>query len=148
VERNATHPSVVACTAGCTRPTLVSNNARDYESATGKRSKRRAEKLSAFRPFRKLGHISRMPDYRCNRVPGGTFFFTVNLLDRNSDLLAAQIDILRDAVRRVRTHEPFRIDAWVVLPDHMHWQWTLAWGPCRQAMPTSPVGGAQSKPHS
>jgi hypothetical protein len=24
-----------------------------------------------------------MPDYRLNRVPGGTFFFTVNLLDRN-----------------------------------------------------------------
>ena len=40
-----------------------------------------------------------MPDYRRNRVPGGTFFFTVNLLDRRSDLLVTQIDILRDAVR-------------------------------------------------
>ena len=55
----------------------------------------------------------------------------MNLLDRNSDLLVGQIDILRDAVRRVRTRAPFRIDAWVVLPDHMHCQWTLAWGPCR-----------------
>jgi hypothetical protein len=27
-----------------------------------------------------------MPDYRRNRVPGGAFFFTVNLLDRRSDL--------------------------------------------------------------
>jgi hypothetical protein len=27
-----------------------------------------------------------MPDYCRNRVPGGTFFFTVNLLDRRSDL--------------------------------------------------------------
>ena len=59
-----------------------------------------------------------MPDYRRNRVPGGTFFFTVNLLDRGSDLLARRIDILRDAVRGVRARAPFRIDAWVVLPDH------------------------------
>jgi putative transposase len=32
-----------------------------------------------------------MPDYRRNRVPGGTFFFTVNLLDRRSNLLVANI---------------------------------------------------------
>jgi len=43
-----------------------------------------------------------MPDYRRNWVPGRTFFFTVNLLDRRSHLLVSQIDILRDAVRRVR----------------------------------------------
>jgi putative transposase len=83
-----------------------------------------------------------MPDYRRNRVPGGTFFFTVNLLDRRSDLLVRQIDLLRDAVHRVRARAPFKIDAWVVLPDYMHCQWTLAWGPCRKATPTSPVGGA------
>jgi putative transposase len=62
-----------------------------------------------------------MPDYRGNRVPGGTFFFTANLLDRRSDLLVTQIDVLRDAVRQVRGRAPFHIDAWVVLPDHMHW---------------------------
>jgi putative transposase len=66
-----------------------------------------------------------MPDYRRNRVPGGTFFFTVNLLDRRSDMLVTQIGILRDAVRRVRARAPFRIDAWVVLPDHMHCLWNL-----------------------
>src|SRR5690348_53491 len=49
-----------------------------------------------------------MPDYRRNRVSGGTFFFTVNLLDRRSDLLVTQIDTLRDAVRRVRVRAPFR----------------------------------------
>src|SRR5438105_5837475 len=69
-----------------------------------------------------------MPDYRRNRVPGGTFFFTVNLLDRRSDLLVAQINMLRDAVRRVRARAPFRIDAWVVLPDHLHCLWTLPQG--------------------
>ena len=69
-----------------------------------------------------------MPDYRRNRVPGGTFFFTVNLLDRRSDLLVRHIDALRDAVRRVRNSTPFRVDAWVVLPDHMHCLWSLPEG--------------------
>jgi putative transposase len=69
-----------------------------------------------------------MPDYRCNRVPGGTFFFTVNLLDRRSNLLVAQIDALRDAVRQVRARAPFHIDAWVVLPAHMHRLWTIPEG--------------------
>ncbi len=84
-----------------------------------------------------------MPDYRRNRVPGGTFFFTVNLLDRRSDLLVAQIDILREAVARMRANAPFRIDAWVVLPIIC-----IGCGPCRRAIPTSQVGGAQSKSHS
>jgi putative transposase len=69
-----------------------------------------------------------MPDYRRNRVPGGTFFFTVNLRDGRSDLLVTQIDILRSAVRRVRARSPFRIGAWVVLPDRMHCLWTLPRG--------------------
>jgi len=69
-----------------------------------------------------------MPDYRRNRIPGATYFFTVNLRDRHSGLLVAQIDALREAVRGVRRELPFRIDAWVVLPDHMHSLWTLPGG--------------------
>jgi putative transposase len=69
-----------------------------------------------------------MPDYRRNRVPGGTFFFTVNLRDPRADLLVTQIDILCKAVRRLRARTPFPIDAWVVLPDHMHCLWTLPRG--------------------
>jgi REP element-mobilizing transposase RayT len=90
-----------------------------------------------------------MPDYRCNRVPDGTFFFTVNPRDRRSHLLVAQIDRVHDAVRRARAH-PFASTPHrpgVVLPDHMHRQRILAGGPCRKPMPTSPVGGAQSKSH-
>ncbi len=66
-----------------------------------------------------------MPNYRRNRVPGATYFFTVNLLDRNCSLLVKYIDILRASVRRVRALMPFHIDAWVVLPEHMHALWTL-----------------------
>jgi putative transposase len=69
-----------------------------------------------------------MLDYRRNRVPGGTFFFTVNLRDRHSHLLVMQIDLLRQAVRQVRARAPFRIDARVVPPDHMHCLWTLPEG--------------------
>ena len=67
-----------------------------------------------------------MPDFRRLRVPGGCFFFTVNLLERcGNALLTDRIDLLRDAVRRVRRTRPFAIDAFVVLPDHMHAVWTL-----------------------
>lgn len=66
-----------------------------------------------------------MPNYRRNRVPGGTYFFTVNLLERKSTLLIGHIAELREAVRIVRKKQPFHIDAWVVLPDHMHTIWTL-----------------------
>ncbi|RMG35381.1 MAG: transposase [Gammaproteobacteria bacterium] len=66
-----------------------------------------------------------MSNYRRDRVSGGTWFFTVAVADRKSDLLIREIDILRDAVRRVRHDWPFRIDAWVVLPDHLHTVWTL-----------------------
>ena len=47
-----------------------------------------------------------MPDYRRNRIPGACYFFTVNLLDRRSDLLVSHIDTLRNAVREVRRRSP------------------------------------------
>jgi len=40
-----------------------------------------------------------MTDYRRYRIPGGTYFFTVNLLERHpNDLLIRHIDVLRHAV--------------------------------------------------
>ena len=69
-----------------------------------------------------------MPDYHRNRVPGGTYFFTVNLLERNSRLLTDRIEALREAVRKVRRARPFHIDGWVVLPEHIHCIWTLPEG--------------------
>ena len=69
-----------------------------------------------------------MPDYRRNRVQGGTYFFTVNLLERRSKLLTEHIDVLRASVKAVQKRKPFHIDAWVVLPNHMHCVWTLPMG--------------------
>jgi len=66
-----------------------------------------------------------MPNYRRRFVSGGCWFFTVNLLDRRSRLLVDHIDALRDATRVTQQIRPFRIDAWVVLPDHLHAIWTL-----------------------
>ncbi len=57
--------------------------------------------------------------------PGATLFFTVVLATRGSDLLVREIEALRQAVRATRAERPFGIDAWVVLPDHMHCVWTL-----------------------
>jgi putative transposase len=66
-----------------------------------------------------------MPEYRRNRVPGGCYFFTVNLAARGSDLLTIRIEALRGAVQLVRAQRSFHIDAWVVMPDHLHCIWTL-----------------------
>ncbi len=62
-----------------------------------------------------------MSDYRRARVPGATYFFTVNLRDRSSDLLVREIDLLRATVRATKARHPFHIDAWVVLPEQVAW---------------------------
>ena len=69
-----------------------------------------------------------MSKFRRNFVPGGTYFFTVNLLDRKSQLLVQKIELLREVVGKVRREKPFHIDAWVVLPNHLHCVWTLSPG--------------------
>src|SRR5262245_31371790 len=69
-----------------------------------------------------------MPNYRRAFVPGGCWFFTVNLLDRRSGLLTQEIASLGEATRHTRERHPFRIDAFVVLPDHIHAIWTLPSG--------------------
>ena len=69
-----------------------------------------------------------MSCYRRPRLPGATVFFTVNLADRASSLLLHEVAALRLAVMQTRAQRPFKVDAWVVLPDHMHCIWTLPAG--------------------
>lgn len=66
-----------------------------------------------------------MPNYRRWYAPGGCWFFTVNLLDRRKRLLVEHVDALREATATTMRRHPFRIDAFVVLPDHLHAIWTL-----------------------
>ena len=66
-----------------------------------------------------------MPNYRRNRVAGGTYFFTVEPAGPPYRSASRADHALRNAVRSVRARRPFHIDAWVVLPDHLHCLWTL-----------------------
>ena len=69
-----------------------------------------------------------MSRYRRPDVTGATVFFTVALAVRGSTLLTDKVDLLRDAVRQTKTERPFIVNAWVVLPDHMHAVWTMPTG--------------------
>ncbi len=70
-----------------------------------------------------------MSNYRRVRVPGGTYFFTVNLLERRRRLLVDNIDLLRVAFAQTRATRRFEVIAAVVLPDHLHCIWRL---PCAE----------------
>jgi putative transposase len=72
--------------------------------------------------------------YRRNFVPGGTFFFTVNLANRNSRLLTERIELLRQAICYTKARHPFEIDAMVVLPEHVHALWTFPAGDADYAL--------------
>ena len=58
-------------------------------------------------------------------VKGGTYFFTMNLAERRNTLLVDEIDLLRDVINKVKKQHPFKLNAMVVLPDHLHVIWTL-----------------------
>ena len=66
-----------------------------------------------------------MPHYRRLYQPGGCYFFTVNLLNRRSDLLVRRIEDLRHSFKTVRDRHPFDFQAVVILPDHLHCVMTL-----------------------
>lgn len=69
-----------------------------------------------------------MPLYRRLLIPGGTYFFTANLVDRRDDLLTREITALRAAWRYAAQRHPFETLAAVVLPDHLHCIWRLPEG--------------------
>ena len=67
--------------------------------------------------------------YRRARTQGGTYFFTVVTFARQKFLTnTIPLSILHDAFARTMSERPFKVDAWVVLPDHMHFIWTLPEG--------------------
>lgn len=66
-----------------------------------------------------------MPNYRRAYANGATYFFTVNLNDRRARLLTDNINSLTGAFRHVKRKYPFKTDALVVLPEHLHAVLTL-----------------------
>ena len=70
-----------------------------------------------------------MSRYRRSTTTGATFFFTV-VTYRRQRILTDEVvrRALRDAIVRVRERYPFTVDAWVLLPDHLHCLWTLPSG--------------------
>ncbi len=70
-----------------------------------------------------------MTEYRRAYVPGASWFFTVNLAHRKGNrLLVEHADLLRASFTAVRENHPFRIDAIVILPEHLHCIMTLPEG--------------------
>jgi putative transposase len=64
--------------------------------------------------------------YRRLRVLGGIYFFTLVTHERQalfSD--SSAIALLHSAIERIRARHPFTIDAYVIMPDHLHMIWTL-----------------------
>lgn len=67
-----------------------------------------------------------MSHFRRNYLAGGTYFFTVVTKNRAPILIEPQVRaLLREALTRVRSARPLTIDAWILLPDHIHAIWTL-----------------------
>ncbi|HHT9109214.1 MAG TPA: REP-associated tyrosine transposase [Candidatus Wunengus sp. YC63] len=64
--------------------------------------------------------------YRRSQTQGATFFFTVVTYDRKKILCReANAALIKEAFRYVVKQHPFRIPAFVLLPDHLHCIWTL-----------------------
>ena len=64
--------------------------------------------------------------YRRLRIPGATWFFTLVTFERrqifNSEFA---VSLLQKAIEKVNLELPFKLDAFVILPDHVHWLMAL-----------------------
>ncbi len=70
-----------------------------------------------------------MPNYRRSLNEGSVFFFTVVTFKRRPFLIQPESrEALRKGIETARKNGPFSIDAWVLLPDHLHCIWTLPEG--------------------
>lgn len=68
-----------------------------------------------------------MAIYRRARTPGASYFFTVCTHHRLAVLTEpSYYRALKETFRTVKQRYPFEIDAFVLLPDHLHCIWTLA----------------------
>jgi putative transposase len=67
-----------------------------------------------------------MRSYKRVKIEGGCYFFTLTLANRQgNDLLIRHVDELREAFRLTQRDHPFKMDAVVIMPDHLHCLWQL-----------------------
>jgi putative transposase len=67
-----------------------------------------------------------MPNYRRAKTSGATYFFTVVTYRRQPILcLDENRAVLKEVISKIALNHPFTVDAWVLLPDHLHCIWTL-----------------------
>lgn len=76
-----------------------------------------------------IDHVLRMSNYRRANIAGATYFFSLVSYRRRPIFTREKIRLaLRIAIEKTREKHPFTIDAWVLLPDHMHCIWTMPEG--------------------
>lgn len=67
-----------------------------------------------------------MSNYIRSYTKGATYFFTLVAFERrniftNNDFL----QVFRQSIKEVQAKYPFKIIAWVQLPDHLHCIWEI-----------------------
>jgi putative transposase len=67
--------------------------------------------------------------YRRVNIPGACYFFTLVTEHRRPLLREPRaVALFLGAVEKVRSRHPFQVNAYVLLPDHLHALWTLPEG--------------------
>ena len=62
-----------------------------------------------------------MTNYNRLKIDGAAYFFTLVLNDRiGSNLLITEFNQLKESIKKVKVSYPFKLNAMVVLPDHLH----------------------------
>ena len=70
-----------------------------------------------------------MPNYRRAKFPGGYYFFTVVMHERQEIFRdAAARELLDGAIEETQARRPFEMTGFCLLPDHLHCIWKLPQG--------------------
>ena len=71
-----------------------------------------------------------MANYRRLYTPGACYFFHTGCVPQASHFFCDALfrSALRQAIVQTRIKYPFAINAWVLLPNHLHTIWTLPQG--------------------
>jgi len=67
-----------------------------------------------------------MPQYRRVNIKGGTYFLTLVTYQRQRLFLLPHVrNLLHEAIDYTQQNHPFYIQAYCILPDHVHFLWQL-----------------------